>query len=58
MLVAVRCASAITVSIGFAPEQVGMPLESPIQTPGVSCSSPLGSATEVFGSEPRRALDI
>ncbi len=34
------------VIIGLVPEGVGNALASPIQTPGVSCSSPRGSATE------------
>ena len=46
------------VIIGFVPEEVGKALPSPIQTPLVSCSSPRGSATEVFGSGPIRQLPI
>lgn len=48
---AVRCASAIVVSIGFVPLAVGKAEASPIQTPGVSWSSPKGPATDVFGSD-------
>jgi hypothetical protein len=33
---AVRCARAIIEIIGFVPEEVGIALPSPIQTPGVS----------------------
>ena len=55
---AVRRASDITVNIGFVPDAVGNALASPIQTPGVSCSSPQGPATDVCGSEPIRQLPI
>jgi hypothetical protein len=34
------------------------PIASPIQTPGVSCSSPHGFATDVAGSAPIRQLPI
>ena len=44
---AVRRASAMIVIIGLVPEAVGKALASPIQTPGVSCSSPHGLATDV-----------
>ena len=42
------------VIIGLVPEGVGNAEASPIQTPGVSCSSPLGLATLVCGSRPMR----
>ena len=44
--------------IGLVPVEVGKALPSPIQTPGVSCSSPQGSATLVAGSVPIRQLPI
>jgi hypothetical protein len=37
---AVRRARAMIVIIGFVPDALGKALASPIQTPGVSCSSP------------------
>jgi hypothetical protein len=40
--------------IGLVPVAVGNALPSPIHTPGVSCSSPHGLATEVCGSVPIR----
>jgi DNA-binding PucR family transcriptional regulator len=43
----VRWAIAIVEIIGFTPVAVGNALASPIQTPGVSWSSPEGFATEV-----------
>ena len=46
------------VAIGFVPEALGNALASPIQTPGVSWSSPQGLATEVAGSRPIRQLPI
>ena len=58
MFVAVRCASAITEIIGLVPLAVGIPLASPMYTPGVSCNSPDGLATEVCGSLPSRQLLI
>ena len=53
-----RSASAMIVIIGLVPEAVGKALASPIQTPGVSWSSPHGLATEVAGSAPIRQLPI
>ena len=55
---AVRWASAMIVIIGLVPEEVGKALASPIHTPGVSCSSPHGSATLVGGSVPMRHVPI
>lgn len=55
---AVRRARAMIDSIGLTPEQLGIPLESAIQTPVVSCSSPFGFATDVCGSLPSCALHI
>ena len=45
-------------TIGLVPDGVGNALPSPIQTPGVSCSSPHGLATEVSGSVPIRQVPI
>ena len=58
MFVAVRRASAMTDTMGFTPEQQGIPLASAIQTPVVSYSSPFGFATQVCGSLPNLALHI
>ena len=44
--------------IGLTPLAVGSALASPMWTPGVSCSSPHGFATEVAGSSPMRQLLI
>ena len=55
---AVRWASAMIETIGFVPDAVGNALPSPIHTPGVSCSSPHGPATDVAGSVPMRQLPI
>ena len=46
------------VIIGLVPEEVGKALASPIQTPGVSCSSPQGPATLVPASVPMRHVPI
>ncbi len=46
------------VIIGLVPEEVGNALASPIQTPGVSCSSPSGLATLVCASAPIRQVPI
>ena len=51
-------ASQAGIQLVFTPEQVGMALASAIHTPGVSCNSPDGLATEVCGSAPMRALLI
>ena len=45
-------------TIGFVPDEVGKALPSPIQTPLVSCNSPNGPATEVYGSLPIRQVPI
>ena len=45
---AVRRARAMADTIGFTPEQLGIPLASAIHTPVLSCSSPFGFATEVW----------
>jgi hypothetical protein len=58
MASAVRWASAMIEIIGFVPLDVGNALPSPIQTPGVSCSSPQGLATDVCGSAPIRQVPI
>jgi hypothetical protein len=58
MFIAVRRASAIVVTIGLTPEQLGIPLASAPQTPVTSCSSPLGLATAVWWSLPSFALHI
>src|SRR6185369_15851657 len=58
MLVAVRRAMAMQVTIGFTPSAVGNTLVSPIHTPLTSCSSPVGLATLVSGSLPMRAPPI
>src|SRR5215217_3942804 len=58
MFSAVRDASAMMVIIGLVPDGVGNAEASPIQTPGVSCSSPRGSATLVAGSMPIRQVPI
>ena len=58
MFIAVRRASAIVVTIGFTPEQLGIPLASAIHTPATSWSSPFGFATDVCGSLPSFALHI
>src|SRR4051794_17573102 len=55
---AVLWASAMIVTIGLTPEAVGKALASPIHTPGVSWSSPIGFATLVSGSRPIRQLPI
>src|SRR5206468_12568156 len=55
MFAAVRWASAMVVIIGFVPDALGNALASPIHTPGVSCSCPHGSATDVAASLPIRA---
>ena len=46
------------VIIGLVPEEVGKALASPIETPGVSCSSPHGPATLVRRSLPIRQVPI
>ena len=46
------------VAIGLVPDAVGNADASPIQTPGVSWSSPQGLATEVAGSRPMRHVPI
>ena len=55
----VRRARAMIVAIGFVPGGAREGAEaSPTQTPGVSCSSPHGFATEVAGSRPIRQVPI
>jgi hypothetical protein len=57
-LLAVRCARAMQVSIGFAPDGVGKALVSPIQTPAVSCSSPVGWRQRSPGRRPCGPMPI
>src|SRR4051794_31354752 len=56
ILSAVRSASAMMVTIGLAPSEVGQALASPTHTPFTSKSSPLVSATLMAGSLPIRQV--